>query len=54
MKALINANIYDFMNFQKNKYILFDNKIEEIGDMKDFKYKEEAYDCKDSIVMQGL
>lgn len=54
MKALINANIYDFKNFQKNKYILFDNKIEEIGDMRDFKYKDEVYDCKGSIVMPGL
>lgn len=54
MKAIINANIYDFKDFVENKYILFDEKIEEVGDMKDFKGAEIIYDCKGSIVMPGL
>lgn len=54
MKALINANIYDFKNFERDCYIIFDKDIEEIGPMKEFKGAEEIYDCKNSIVMPGL
>ncbi|MCD3217274.1 amidohydrolase family protein [Clostridium botulinum C] len=55
MKALINANIFDFNNFIKNAYILFnDSEIKEIGDMKNFKGADEVFDCRGTIVMPGL
>ena len=55
MKALINANIFDFNNFRKNVYILFsEGEIKEIGDMKNFKGADEVFDCSGTIVMPGL
>ncbi|SKA97753.1 putative selenium metabolism protein SsnA [Caloramator quimbayensis] len=54
MKAFVNANIYDFKNFQKDCYIIFDKNIEEIGPIKEFNGADEVYDCKNSIVMPGL
>ncbi|TDT63660.1 amidohydrolase family protein [Fonticella tunisiensis] len=54
MKALINANIYDFVSFRENCYILFDSEIRETGNMKDFKGADEVIDCRGCIVMPGL
>lgn len=37
MKAIINARIYDYVNYIENGYLLYDDKIIEVGDMKNFK-----------------
>ncbi len=39
MNALINVQIYDFNQYRENVYILFNEKIIKIGDMKTFKDK---------------
>ncbi|WMJ79762.1 amidohydrolase family protein [Clostridium sp. MB40-C1] len=55
MKALINANIFDFHNFKENSYILFhDSEIKEVGDMSKFPGADEVFDCSGTIVMPGL
>lgn len=55
MKALINANIFDFNNFKRNAYIIFNNsEIKEVGDMSKFKGADEVFDCSGTIVMPGL
>jgi putative selenium metabolism protein SsnA len=54
LKALINANIFDFEDYSEGRFILFEEEIVETGDMKDFRGAEEVYDCKGSIVMPGL
>ncbi|MCY6959278.1 amidohydrolase family protein [Clostridium brassicae] len=55
MKALINANIFDFHKFKKNSYILFhDGEIKEVGDMIEFPGADEVFDCSGTIVMPGL
>ena len=37
LKALINVQIYDYDRYIRNGYIIFDNKIQEVGDMSEFK-----------------
>lgn len=37
MNVLINVRIYDFNQYRENVYIIFNEKIEKIGDMKTFK-----------------
>lgn len=54
MKALVNADIYDLHSFRPNSYILFDDKIREVGEMKDFPGAEEVFDCKGALLMPGL
>ena len=39
MKALINAKIFDYEIYIENGYVVFDDLIREIGDMRDFKNK---------------
>ena len=39
MKAIINARIYDYVTYIENGYLIYDDKIIEVGDMKDFKNK---------------
>lgn len=53
-KAIINVDIYDYNSYRKNCYIVFDSKILEIGEMKDFKGSDVVYDCKGQILMPGL
>ncbi|ANQ53249.1 amidohydrolase [Thermosipho affectus] len=54
MKAIINANIFDFDNFYKNYYILFDKKIIEIGSMEKFPGASHVIDAHENFVMPGL
>lgn len=54
MKAIINANIFDYDNFYENYYILFDKKIEEIGPMEDFKGADKIIDAKNNLVLPGF
>ena len=39
MNAIINARIYDYVNYIENGYLIYDDKIIEVGDMKNFKNK---------------
>lgn len=39
MNAIINARIYDYVTYIENGYLVYDDKIIEVGDMKDFKNK---------------
>ena len=39
MNAIINARIYDYVTYIENGYLLYDDKIVEVGDMKNFKNK---------------
>ena len=39
MKALINVRIYDYKDYIENGYVVFDELIHEVGEMKNFKYK---------------
>jgi dihydroorotase-like cyclic amidohydrolase len=50
LKALINANIYDFSSYRENCYILFDSNIEEIGPMGKFNGAGEIVDCAGCLV----
>lgn len=54
MKALINANTFDFKNYRESQYIIYDEEIVEVGSMKDFIGADEIYDCSGNIVMPGL
>lgn len=56
MKALINCRIYDYKNYQENAYILFDEKIIEIGDMSNFKKGkiQDVIDVNNDIVLPGF
>lgn len=39
MNAIINARIYDHVNYIESGYLIYDDKIVEVGDMKNFKNK---------------
>lgn len=57
MKALINVRIYDYHNYRKNSYIVFSDKIEEVGPMFAFKKSDkydEIIDLNNSLVMPGF
>ncbi|SHH32296.1 amidohydrolase family protein [Thermosipho atlanticus] len=54
MKAIINANIFDFDNFYENYYILFDKEIIEIGSMEKFPGASYVIDAHGNFVMPGL
>ena len=53
MKAIINARIYDYVNYIENGYLLYDEKIVEVGDMKNFKNKgyDKVEDFKGDLLM---
>ncbi|MFT8347944.1 amidohydrolase family protein [Clostridium saccharoperbutylacetonicum] len=54
IKALINVNIFNFDSLKEKSYVLFNEKIIEVGLMKDFKGADEVYDCNNQILMPGL
>lgn len=55
IKAIINARVYDFNQFIDNGYVIFDEKIIEVGLMKSFKDQDyEIIDGYDHLVMPGL
>lgn len=58
-KALINVNIFDYENLEKDCYVIFDKKIIEKGPMRDFYLHvndefEEITDMEDMTLMPGL
>lgn len=55
MKAIINANTYDFERYKEGQYLLFDDKIVDMGFMEDFVDKGyEIIDGKDHLIMPSL
>lgn len=54
MKAIINAKIYDYLNYIENGYIIYSDKIEKVGEMKDFAGCEEVLDVKGAFVLPSL
>ena len=54
MKALINVNIFDYVDYRKDQYILFDKQIREVGSMDKFEGCAEVYDLEGSLVMPSL
>ena len=54
MKALINANVYDYYNYRPNGYVLFDSVIREVGEMSGFPGAQQVFDCKNTLVLPGL
>ena len=53
MNAIINARIYDYVIYVENGYLLYDDKIVEVGDMKNFKNKgyDKVEDFKGDLLM---
>lgn len=54
MKAIINARIYDYENYIENGYIIYNDKIVDVGDMADFDGHYELYDAKGMLILPGL
>lgn len=56
MKALINANLYDFHAYQPNSFILFDKTIEQVGSMQDYRpdSTHETIDANGAFLLPGL
>lgn len=54
MKAIINARIYDYKSYIENGYVIYDNNILEIGEMKDFNGHYETYDAAGKLLLPGL
>lgn len=56
MKALINARVYDYHTFHQNVFIVFDDKIIEIGPMSSFDKDgiDEVIDVHNNLIMPGF
>ncbi len=55
MKALINARIYDFENYIENGYVVYSDKIVEVGRMANFnETRYDTFDCEGAILMPSL
>ena len=55
MKALINVRIFDYEKYLENGYVVFDETIHEVGEMKDFKNKGyQVIDGKGQLLMPNF
>ena len=58
MKAIINADLYDFHEYRTDCYILYeDSRIQSVGEMSQFpadQALEEVHDARGALVMPGL
>ena len=55
MKAIINARIYDYKDYIENGYILFEEKIEKVGPMSEFKNNDyKVIDAKGQLVLPNF
>ena len=54
VKAIINANIYDYHSLRPGSYVLFDGQIREVGSMADFPGSDEILDAKDGMLLPGM
>lgn len=50
MKAILNANIYDFADYKQNQYVLYDDMIRETGPMS--AYRKPA-GCTEELIIKG-
>lgn len=53
-KALIHANLFDYQDFKEDYYMIFEDKILEVGPMKAFNRVDEIFDCRGRLVVPGL
>jgi len=54
MKAIKNVKIYDYEHFIENGYIVYSDKIEEVGRMEHFTFEGQVIDGKGKLVIPGL
>ena len=55
MKALVNVRIFDYKNYIENGYVVFDEVIHEVGEMKNFKDKGyQVVDGKGQLLMPNF
>ncbi len=54
MKALTHANVFDFDTYQPDRYVLFDDQIQQVGPMAAFPGAEEETNCTGGLVIPGL
>ena len=55
IKAIIHATIYDFYTYIEDGYVVFDDKIIEVGRMQDFSNKNyQIIEGNESLVLPGL
>ncbi len=54
MKALINADIYDFHDYQTARYILFEDTVRATGPMAEFPGAAAVCDCRGALVLPGM
>ena len=55
MRALVNVRIYDYQNYIENGFVIFDEKIIEVGEMKNFVNKGyELIDMKGKLLLPGF
>ena len=54
MKAIKNVKIYDYDHFIENGYIVYSDKIEEVGRMAHFTFEGQVIDGKGKLVIPGL
>jgi putative selenium metabolism protein SsnA len=53
VKLIKNVHCYDFVNLKKSQYVVFDDKIVETGDQKDFAQAIKKYGIVDSDIVDG-
>lgn len=54
MKAIKNVKIYDYEHFIENGYIVYSDKIEEVGRMEHYTFEGQVIDGKGKLVIPGL
>ena len=54
IKAIIHADLFDYVDFRQDYYILFDTQILEVGPMIDFAGADEVFDAKGYVMTPGL
>ena len=54
MKAIINANIYDYHTYQPDSYVLFEGQIRQTGPMAEFPGADEVTDAKGAMLLPGM
>ncbi|MEL7610751.1 MAG: amidohydrolase family protein [Bacillota bacterium] len=57
MKAIVHANIYDYVGYKQDQYVLYDGGILAVGDMADYRRPRECteeLDVKGALLMPSL
>lgn len=52
--AIINGDIYDFDSYRPNHFIVFDDKIRQIGPMSEFHRADQVIDVAGNMILPGL